>query len=305
MPTSLGRFLVLRVLTGAAAVVGVMALTWLTLLVLRPATVDDGTGVPGQLLGFLGRVFLHFDLGTAKAAGSPRVTTLLREGVPADLALLLGGVLFGTALGVGAGALAALRPRSAVVRAAEALAFFGFAAPVFVVGLGLLLLFGAGINSVPTPIGIPLQYVEFGESPARWLGALIVPWIVLGLPLAGLTFRVMSGLTVEALQQPHLQTARAKGLSHRAVVLRHAAPSGLPGTLTLAGAATNTTLLNLALLEPVFGVPGTLRALPRVVGTTDVDLLLGLTLVAAVLVVSANLVVDLVLRIVDPARRTT
>lgn len=304
--TSLGRFLLVRVLTGAAVVVGVVTLTWLTLFVLRPSIIDDGTPVLRQLTGYLGRVFLHLDLGTADRAGSPTVAGQIRAGLPADLSLLVGGVLVGTVLGVTGGALAALRPRSLAVRTAEVVAFFGFAAPVFVVGLGLLLLFGASIHALPTPVGIPLQYVEWGDGgPARWFGALIVPWIVLGLPLAGLTFRVMSGLTVEALDATYVQTARAKGLTRRATVLRHAAPSGLLPTLTLAGAATNTTLLNLALLEPVFGVPGLMRDLPDVVGTSDTNLLLGIALVAAVLVVAMNLVVDLVIRAVDPAGRTT
>lgn len=304
MQSSLARFLLLRVLTGLAVVVAVVAATWLTLFVLRPNIIDDGTPVLRQLTGYLGRVFLHFDLGTALQPGSPTVASRLRDGLPADLSLLAGGVVTGTVLGIGGGALAALRPRSLAARAAEAVAFVAFAAPVYVVGLGLLLLFGAEIAAVPIGVAIPLKYVEFGESPLRWFGALVVPWIVLGLPLAGLCFRVMSGLTVEALGEPYVQTARAKGLSRRAAVLRHAAPSGLAPTLTLAGAATNITLLNLVLLEPVFNVPGVFRDLARVVGTTDVDLLLGITLLTAVLVVGLNLVVDVLVRALDPALRT-
>ena len=303
--TSLARFLVVRVLSGAVVVVAVVAGTWLTLYLLRPNIIDDGTPVAGQLTGYLGRVFLHFDLGTALLPGDPTVASRLRAGIPADLALLVGGVLAGTTLGVGGGALAALRPRSLAVRIGEALAFVALASPVFVVGLGLLLLFGAHIATVPLGVGIPLEYVEWGESPAGWLGALLVPWLVLGLPLAGLCFRMMSGMTVEALREPYVQTARAKGVGRRATVLRHAAPSALLPTLALAGAATNTTLLNLALLEPVFGVPGVLRDLPQVVGTTDVDLLLGVTLVIAVLVVTLNIIVDVLLRALDPALRQT
>ncbi len=289
MRSSFAPFLLGRVASGAAAVVAVVAATWLTLYLLRPNLIDDGTGLVPQLTGYLGRAFLHFDLGIAQLPGAPTVASRVTEGLPADLQLLLGGIVAGLALGVGGGALAALKPRSAGARAGEALAFVAYASPVFVVGLGLLLLFGADIAALPIGGGIPLEYVPFGESPARWFGALLVPWVVLGLPLAGLCFRVMSGMTVEAFGEPYVQTARAKGLTHRATVLRHAAPSGLMPTLTLAGAATNTTLLNLALLEPVFSVPGLLRDFPRVLGTTDVPLLLGMTLVIAALVVAMNL----------------
>ncbi len=303
MGQSLGRLLLGRVVSGAAVVVGVVALTWMTLWVLRPSLIDDGSPVLRQLTGYLGRVFLHFDLGQAIGPGSPRVAEQLRTGLPADLALLLGGVVVGVALGVGGGALAALRPRSLAARAAEALALVAFAAPVYVVGLGLLLLFGSDIALIDLGVGIPLQYVEWGTSPSRWVGAHLVPWFVLGLPLAGLCFRVMAQTTVGALGEPYLQTARAKGLTSRRVVLRHAAPSGLFPTLTLAGAATNQTLLNLVLLEPVFGVPGAFRDFADVVGNTDVNTLLGIVLEIAVLVVVANLVVDLVLRALDPLQR--
>lgn len=309
MKRSVGRVLAARLASGAVVVVLVVAMTWMTLWVLRPNIISDGTPVLRQLTGYLGRVFLHFDLGYTRGFGAPRgpgstpVSVRIRENLPADLALLIGGIVTGTALGITGGALSALRPRSVAARLGEAVAFVAFAAPVYVVGLGLLLLFGADIGAVPLPFAIPLQYVEFDESPTGWLRALIVPWFVLGLPLAGLCFRVMSGLTVEALEAQYVQAARAKGLSHRAVVLRHAAPSGLIGTLTLVGAATNVTILNLVLLEPVFGVPGLFRDLPRVVGSSSSDEFLGLTFVTAVLVVTLNLIVDLVLRAIDPVFR--
>lgn len=317
MRNSLWRVLVARVASGAVVVVLVVAVAWMALWVLRPNIISDGTPVLRQLTGYLGRVFLHFDLGLTSGQGAPQggdgappsgtvtpVSARIRENLPADLALLTGGIVTGMVLGLGGGTLAALRPRSLVARLAEAVAFVAFAAPVYVVGLGLLLLFGAkNVAAVPLPVSIPVQYVEFGESPTGWLAALIVPWLVLGLPLAGLCFRVMSGLTVDALKAQYVQTARAKGMRHRAVVLRHAAPFGLLGTLTLVGAATNLTILNLALLEPVFGVPGVYRDLPRAAGSSSPDEVLGLTLVTAVLVVTLNLLVDLGLRAIDPLVR--
>jgi ABC-type dipeptide/oligopeptide/nickel transport system permease component len=119
---SLARMIAARIATGAGVVVGVVALAWLTLFVLRPNVIDDGTPVLRQLTGHLERAFLHFDLGTAKVPGSPTVASRIRAGLPADLALLAGGLVTGTAPGVAGCALAALRPRSAAARAAEAVA---------------------------------------------------------------------------------------------------------------------------------------------------------------------------------------
>jgi len=97
-------------------------------------------------------------------------------------------------------------------------------APVYVVGLLLLLTFGSGIALVDIGVTIHTTYVPFGENPIRWLGAIVVPWIVLGLPVAGLCLRMMRGATVEVVHEEYIRAAAAKGLSERAVLRRHAPP---------------------------------------------------------------------------------
>jgi peptide/nickel transport system permease protein len=244
----------------------------------------------------------RFDFGrTSMLGGAPEVGDVLLAGLPADLQLLAGGVAAGLALGMGTAVACAGRPDGPLAHAAGAVAVVAQCAPVYVVGLFLLLTFGDRIGTAGLPAGIPLQYVGFTEGgPGRWLLAILAPWVVLGLPLAGVTFRMMRGSLRDSAGEDFLLAARARGVVPRVLRLRHHARFALAPTITLAGAATNATILNLAIVERVFGASGTFRHLDDAVASADVGLLLGLTFVTAAYVAVAGLVVDATLRRVDP-----
>ncbi len=290
-------------LAGVAGVVAaVFATAWLLLAVLRP---DLFPPDPRPLPVRLGEAMwdaARFDFGRAYTLGSaPEVGDVLRSGLPADLQLLTGGVAVGLALGIGTAVACAGRPDGLLAHVAGAVAVVAQCAPVYVVGLFLLLTFGDRIGTAGLPVGIPLQYVGFTEGgPARWLLAIVAPWIVLGLPLAGVTFRMMRGSLRDSAQEDFLLAARARGVGARVLRLRHHARFALAPTITLAGAATNATILNLAIVERVFGASGTYRHLDDAVATADVPLLLGLTFVTATYVAVAGIVVDAALRRLDP-----
>jgi peptide/nickel transport system permease protein len=156
---------------------------------------------------------------------------------------------------------------------------------------------------MPFGAGIPLRYVEFAESPAGWLGALIVPWIVLGLPLAGMCLRTMLGQMVEAGDEEYVRAARAKGLTEWALLRRHVAPAALAPTAMLASAATPLLLTNIVLVEQVFSIPGVFRDLTRSIGTANTPLILGMTAVGALLIAITTLLFDLFLMWLDPRVR--
>jgi len=290
-------------LAGAAGVVAaVTATAWLLLAVLRPDLFPpDPRGLPERLAAVLWDA-ARFRFGQSTGlVGEPQVADVLRGGIPADLQLLVGGVACGLALGVGGAVACAGRPDGPLAQAFGALAVLAQCVPVYVVGLFLLLTFGERIGTAGLPVGIPLQYVGLGEGgPARWLGAIVVPWVVLGLPLAGITFRMMRGSLRDAGREDFLLTARAKGLRPLAIRLRHQGRFALAPTLALAGAATNATLVNLAIVQRVFGAPGTLANLDEAVATADAGLLVGLSFLIATYVALGSLAVELALRAVDP-----
>jgi peptide/nickel transport system permease protein len=290
---------------GGVAVVVVLATAcaWILFHLLRPG-LFQGRGDTGSLPHYLERAFLHFDFGRSEQGRRAPVAELIREGLPADVSLLAGGLAVGLTLGVGGAIACARRPRGAASRAAQALAMAGMCAPVYVVGLMALLLFGQDIG-VTHGIGIPLRYVEFRDSPAGWLGALIVPWIVLGLPLAGMCLRTMLGQMVEVGDEEFVRAARAKGLGEWAVLRRHVAPVALAPTAMLASSATPLLLTNMVLVEQVFSIPGVFRDVTRSIGTANTPLILGMTAVGALLIAVTTLLFDVFVTWLDPRVRTT
>jgi peptide/nickel transport system permease protein len=288
----------------ALVVVSATATAWLLVHLLRPRLFADEEGaLPARLAHFLDRAFLHFDFGSSTTGSRRPVATLIREGLPADVSLLAGGLAVGLALGAGGALLCARRPRGPRSRLIQGLAMAGMCAPVYVVGLMSLLFLGADIGLLPLGVGIPLRYVPFAESPLRWLGSLIVPWIVLALPLAGMLLRVMVGQMAEIGGEEYVRAARAKGLSERTVLRRHVAPPALGPTVMLASASTPLMLTNAVLVEQVFSIPGVFADLTRSIGQANYPLIFGMTAVGALLIATTTLVFDLFLYWLDPRVR--
>lgn len=296
------RRLAARVAGIAVVVVLTTACAWVLFRLLRPALFAGREDI-GSLPHYLDRAFLHFDFGRSERGGQRPVADLIREGLPADVSLLAGGLVVGLTLGVGGAIACARRPRGWASSAAQVLAMVGLCAPVYVVGLMALLFFGEDIGVVPFGIGIPLRYVEFRDSPTGWLGALIVPWLVLGLPLAGMCLRTMLGQMIEVGDEEYVRAARGKGLSEWRVLSRHVAPAALAPTAMLASASTPLLLTNMVLVEQVFSIPGVFRDLTRSIGTANTPLILGMTAVGAFLIATTTLLFDLFLTWLDPRAR--
>jgi hypothetical protein len=134
--------------------------------------------------------------------------------------------------GIAGGAYCAARPRTKGAWALESAAALCMCTPVYVVALMILLLFGSGLGMVEALAHIPTTYVPLSESPLRWAGALAAPWLVLALPLAGVTLRMMRASMADVLDEDYLRTAMAKGLRPRTVVRRHAVPSAVAPVFT-------------------------------------------------------------------------
>jgi peptide/nickel transport system permease protein len=293
-----------RVASVVVVVVGVTGLTWLSVNALRPdLRAGDHRVIFVALADYLQSAFLHFDFGRTATGGRP-VAEVIREGLPADLALLLGGLAFGLLAGVAGGAYCAARPGTVSSRGLQGLAALCMIAPVYVVGLGSLLLFGAGLGIVVEHgLAIPTDYTPFAESPLRWAGSLLAPWIVLGLPVAGTCLRMMRGSMGEVLAEDYLRTAMAKGLRRRTVLRRHAVPAALAPVVSLTGVTMPLVITNLVLIEQVFSVPGVFTGMTKGIAAGDFDLLFGLTAVAATFVAVTGLVTDLALVWLDPRLR--
>ncbi len=137
----------------------------------------------------------------------------------------------------------------------------------------------------------------------RWLGALIVPWIVLGLPLAAACQRMMNSSMREVLHEEYIRTALAKGLSHRRMLRRHAVPAAVAPVFTLAGVSVPVMVTNLVLVELTFSVPGVFQNVRNSMADADFPVIQGTVIAAAFLVAVSSLVVDVALAWLDPKVR--
>jgi peptide/nickel transport system permease protein len=295
------RRVAVRIIGAAAVVVLCTAAVWLMLHWLRPESFrGEGATLPA-LWRYLRGAFLHFDLGDSRALHRP-VADIVREGVPADLQLLIGGLIVGLAVGIAGGLYCAARPDSIGAHMLHVVAMFGVCAPVYVVGLMTLLLFGSNIGRA-ADLGIPLSYTSFGQSPGRWLTSMLVPWLVVGFPIAGAVLRVMRASAVEVRGEEYLRTARAKGISERDVFRHHVLRPSVAPVISMVGATANVVLLNLVLVERAFSIPGVFTHLSGAMDNGDWPILFALTIIGAVIVCLCNLLADLALMAVDPRVR--
>ena len=293
-------FVIRRLVSAILVMVVVAAITWTMLHGLRPESFSPDD----RLLDYLLDVFLHQDFGRVRGAPRPQIEGLLRESLGPSLWLLGGGVAAGLALGLLGGMIAAARRGTVVARAIEVAAVFALCAPVYWVGLMLLVLFAPVGGAIDAPFDIrDGTYVPFAEDPKQWFDALIVPWLVLGAPLAGMCVRMMRSSTIDVLDEDFIRTARAKGLRGRQVLRRHVLPAGAAPTVSLAGANMALMVTNLVLVERIFNVPGVFRYTTEAMNDGEFEILQALVIVGAFMVVAGNLLVDLALSWLDPRTR--
>jgi peptide/nickel transport system permease protein len=299
-------FVVRRLLSVVAVMVGVAALVFSVFYAFRPERISDGTGYPHQLLHFLDRAFLHLDLGTSwdRQLSFQPIVPLLRHTFPADLSLVAGGLVVGTALGIFLGAVATRRRGTLLARGLDGFAAFGMSAPVYWVGAMFVVFFHPEVGKFARlPISKPNTYKPLTHDPLSWLQSLWLPWIVLGLPLAAIVMRMMRAQLSEVLEEDFVRTARGKGLSPARVMRRHAIPAASAPVISLIGVTMGTLIVNAILLEYTFSIPGMFSLMARAMGQADLPVIEGVAIAGALLVVTANLIADLVHAWLDPRVR--
>jgi peptide/nickel transport system permease protein len=301
---SLPAFILTRLLSVVLVVAVVATITFVMLHALRPeAFAFETRSLPVELFHYLEGIFLHWDFGLSWEAGNVPVASILNEGLPADVSLLAGGLVAGLGLGMAGGSVCAMRPGSAAARVIETLAAFFIIAPVYWVGLMLLLAFHPGFGPVPIGIFNTNVYEPLTVDPLAWLKSMVIPWLVVGAPLAAMCVRMTRASMTEVLHEEYLRTAKAKGLSEKAVGRRHALPAAASPVFTLVGVNMATMFTNMVLVEHAFSIPGAYQNITDAMNDGNFPLLMGLTVVAAVMVVVANLAVDVAHAYLDPRVR--
>ncbi len=251
---------------------------------------------------FLDRL-LHANLGYSYTTGEP-VTTILSQDLPRTASVVVGGVVLWLAVGISVGVLSATRARSLFDRAATAAVLTGLSMPTFV--LGQLLLLGVfvplnkhGITWVQDGYAGPTQGL------AAWAGHMILPWITLATVSAAVYSRLSRASLLETLTEDYIRTARAKGLSERRIILRHALRSALTPVVSQLGIDVGTLLGGVVVVENVFGIGGAGQDSVQAIDQGNLPLIIGFVLVTTLFVVVANIVVDFCYTLIDPRVRRT
>jgi peptide/nickel transport system permease protein len=236
------------------------------------------------------------DLGRSFKSGEP-VATLIRERLGPTLHLTGGALVFALVVAIPLGVLAAVRRNSVWDTLASAVALFGVSFPSFWLGIMLILLFSEVMHLLP-PSGLS-EYGREGDVLAR-LRHAILPTLTLGLIQMAAFMRFTRSSLLEVLRQDYIRTAHAKGLSAGHVVWRHGLRNALIPVLTVVGLSLPTLVGGAVLTETVFAWPGVGRLAVGAVFERDYPIIMGVNLLVASVVITANLLTDLAYGLVDP-----
>jgi len=233
---------------------------------------------------------LHGDLGVSYRQSDRPVTEVIGDGI--KVSATLGGLamLVSAVVGLPLGIVAALRRNRALDYLSVSLATLGASTPNFVLGIILIVIFASTFHLLPT--------IGWGS----WKQAIMPVLALSALPTAFLA-RITRASTLEVLNQDYVRTAWAKGLSVRAVVLRHVARNALIPVLTLAGPLAAALVTGSFIIESQFAIPGVGRAFVTAIFGRDYGVIMGVTLFYGLVVATANLAVDLAYAAADPRIR--
>ncbi len=255
--------------------------------------------VPVQLGRYLLRL-LSFDLGYSAIYGKP-VATVIAERLPATLLLMMSSLGFAFAGGVALGVVAARRINRWPDTLISTVGLIFYATPSFWLGLMGIVVFAVRLGWLP-PGG--LEEVGAGHTGARRALDvalhLLLPTATLSLIFLATYLRIMRAAMLEVMGQDFIRTARAKGLSETAVVVRHALRNAMLPMVTLLGLQVGNLLGGSVVVESVFALPGLGRLAYESVVQRDLNTLLGIVFVSALLVIAANFTVDVLYARLDP-----
>jgi peptide/nickel transport system permease protein len=251
--------------------------------------------LPQQYLRYWNSV-LHGDLGTSIRLHDS-VAHLIAARYPYTLALTLTALFFGLLLALPAGILAAVRRGRWLDQVLSVVSLFGLSVPGLALGPVLILVFSVQLG------WLPVSGANSGGSAALDWHYLVLPSIAMGASLAAILTRMVRTAMLEELGQDYIRTARAKGLSERAVLCRHALPNALVPIITVVGLQFGALLAGAIVTETIFSWPGLGRLTVSAISNRDYALVQGCLLSIGLTYVLVNLLTDVVYRWVNPRMR--
>ena len=223
------------------------------------------------------------------------VSQLILDRFPITASIAVGAAVLWLVIGVATGVWVALKRDTLIDRTLLGLSIVGVSAPSYLIGLLTVIAFSLVLQIFPSG-----GYVNFHDDPVGWFTHLLLPWLVLAvLSAAGYT-RVTRTQMIGELSQDYIRTARSKGVPESVIVFKHALRNALLPVMTMFGLDLGGLLGGAVLTEKVFSMQGLGSLLLDSVSNLDLQVLVGATIFAAVLVIVANLIVDICYSLLDP-----
>jgi peptide/nickel transport system permease protein len=246
---------------------------------------------------------LHGNLGYSYYTGES-VDTMLRQDLPPTISLVIGGTILWLIVGLSVGIISATRARSVFDRVSSVGVLIGLSMPAFVIGellIGYVFqpLYSHGFHFFNT------GYAGITSGISPFFGHMILPWITLATIQAAIYTRLSRGQLLETLGEDYIRTARSKGLSERRVIFRHGVRAALTPVLSQLGVDMGQLLGGVVVVETVFGLGGIGQISVEAVDQDNLPVIIGFVIIAAIFVVIANIVVDLLYAALDPRVRIT
>jgi len=238
-----------------------------------------------QFLNYAGNL-VRGDFGMSYITRAP-VSEQLFGRFPNTFKVVAGAMLFCVALGVPIGVFSGTRPYSLLSNITMVIGLLGVSLPIFWLGLLLILLFSVKLGWLPS-------------SGIDGFSNLILPSIALGANYMANIMRTTRSSMLEVIRQDYIRTAKAKGVSRRNVIRRHALQNAMMPTITVIGMNIGALLGGVVLTETVFSIPGTGRLLVESINKRDTPSVLGCLVIMAICVAISNLIVDLIYAYIDP-----
>ncbi|MEU6207527.1 ABC transporter permease [Micromonospora musae] len=324
------RFLVKRLFSATLTLFAVSVLTFLMFFALprdpvtgmcpkncnpeRLERVRDELGLNDPLVtqyaGYMKGIVTGRDLGSAQGGRcdapclgwsyvtNEAVSDTIGRVLPVTLSIVIPAAVLWLLLGVGLGMISALRRGTWLDRLAIGFSLTGASLQLYFVGAVLLLVFVYNLRILPVP-----SYTSIFDNPLKWASGLVLAWFSLAFLFSAIYARLSRAQMLETLSEDFVRTARAKGLAKPKVYGRHALRAAITPVVTIAGLDVGGALGGTVITETTFGIQGLGRTAVDAVRAGDLPTIMATVLIAAVFVVLANVLVDLLYAAIDPRVR--
>ncbi|MDG4806098.1 ABC transporter permease [Micromonospora sp. WMMD1120] len=326
----MARFLLKRLFSATLTLFAVSVLTFLMFFALprdpvssicskncnpeRLERVRDDLGLNDPLIsqyaGYMKGIVVGRDLGSAQGGRcdapclgwsyvtNEAVSDTIARVLPVTLSIVIPAAILWLLLGVGLGMVSALRRGTWLDRIAIGFSLTGASLQLYFVGAVLLMIFVYNLRWLPVP-----SYTSLFDNPLKWASGLVLAWVALAFLFSAIYARLSRAQMLETLSEDFVRTARAKGLAKPKVYGRHALRAAITPVVTIAGLDVGGALGGTVITETTFGIQGLGRTAVDAVRAGDLPTIMATVLIAAVFVVLANVLVDLLYAAIDPRVR--